>query len=143
MKVTRGNILNADGMTCIPVNMVGVAGAGLAKQWADKYPDHAKLYRSACQSRKIRAHTTLINQFWMLPTKDHWSDISVWSKIEPRLLVDIQNIIDDGVFKFVNIPKIGCGLGGLNWNTIYPILTDILIDFEKQTKGRVTFRVFV
>jgi hypothetical protein len=143
MKVTRGNILNADGLVCIPVNMVGVAGAGLAKQWAEQYPDHVPLYRQACAEYRIRHETTLVNNFWMFPTKVHWRDHSDWEVMEARLHADITNIINDGVFKFVNIPKIGCGLGGLSWKVIYPKLTDILLDFEQQTRGKTTFRVFV
>ena len=140
MKVTKGNILKADGVVCIPVNVVGVAGAGLAKQWADAYPEHAKLYRQSCQTRMIRAHTTLIDRFWMLPTKEHWKDDSNWLLMEPRLIRDIENIIKDG-WDFINIPKIGCGLGGLDWNWVYHILTEILLEFEKTYD--VKFRVFI
>lgn len=141
MEIVRGNILEADGLIAIPVNVVGVCGKGLAKQWKDENPEHYHLYTQACATNEIRHHTTLINWFWMLPTKVHWRDKSDWESIEDRLRLDLHNIGVDETFEHINLPKIGCGLGGLDWDAVLPKLVPILLDFEETTEISVSVYV--
>ena len=46
MQIVTGNIFDSICQTLtIPVNTVGVAGAGLAKQWKDRFPDQFEGYK--------------------------------------------------------------------------------------------------
>ena len=136
MKTTRGDILHATGLICIPVNMVGVAGAGLAKQWADLEPDRAFLYRKLCETNRIREHTILIDFYWMLPTKDHWKESSDADAILTRVKQDLD-VIGKAGWKTINLPKIGCGLGGLDWETFFPQLKPLLTSYEEEHQAEV------
>lgn len=136
MQIVRGDVLKGDGIVFIPVNMVGVMGAGLAKQFKDLYPEAFRLYRITCETKMIQDETVIIEDhfrdFCMFPTKNHWRDKSDWSQIESRLKQDLQFIgeMEDYPFKVVSLPKIGCGLGGLDWNVVLLKLIPILLDFE-------------
>jgi len=69
------NLKEEDLAIVIPVNCVGVMGAGLAKQFADKYPELEKSYRQCCLDRSISiGHCVLEDsshgKFIYFPTKD-------------------------------------------------------------------------
>jgi O-acetyl-ADP-ribose deacetylase (regulator of RNase III) len=120
-----GNIF-ASKAECLvnPVNCVGVAGAGLAKAFMEKFPNNYKAYRARCADGRLRigagyvfrsslASTKVAN----FPTKSHWRDRSELRDIDSGLdwLLDE---IDDGSLadvKSLAIPALGCGLGGLDW----------------------------
>lgn len=124
-----GNILDAAGepyhSIVIPVNLQGVLGAGLARQFRDRFPDAARDYIHACRNTRIprvmgRYWYSRGNDFIFFPTKDHWIDKS-----------NLQNIIDcidDMItenavceeYSKISFPKIGCGLGGLRWEDVRP-----------------------
>ena len=60
-----------------PVNMVGVSGAGLAKQFAIRFPIPTAEYARYCHLKEIRngrwvrdSVTTKVIYFF--PTKEHW-----------------------------------------------------------------------
>jgi hypothetical protein len=136
MKIRRGDILkDGNGVKFIPVNVVGVMGAGLAKQFKDQNPDHYKLYVDACKSYRIRTETTVINSWCMFPTKQHYKDHTNLNAMLARLIADLDNIGKDGQFS-ITIPKIGCGLGGLNWNDVLPLVVPILLDWEEKFDAR-------
>lgn len=132
MKTTTGNILEAEGLKCIPVNMVGAAGKGLAKQWADTAGTPAVImYRKACWSDYIRTNTLVLGEWWLFPTKDHWRDDSNLPQMAMRLITDLTHIATLRPER-INVPKIGCGLGGLDWNNeVWPAIEPILTNFEQ------------
>ena len=105
---------------CNPVNCVGTMGAGLAKQFRDKYGD--TIYRTYCKHGLLKPGKTMVvatdddeKSILLFPTKDHWKDPSKIEYIESGLqdvAINIQRGVIDGSIAF---PKIGCGLGGLDW----------------------------
>jgi O-acetyl-ADP-ribose deacetylase (regulator of RNase III) len=104
----------------IPVNTVGVPGAGLAKSWAKKDPIARGIYESLCDKGLIKVgEVTTIrsgDQRWiMFPTKIHWEQPSVLEWIE-RGLIDLERNISN--FQSIAIPALGCGLGGLQWREV-------------------------
>lgn len=49
-----GNLLESDAEALVnPVNCVGIMGAGLAKQFKDKYPDMFDRYKELCRQGKF------------------------------------------------------------------------------------------
>ena len=156
IEYVTGNIFNSGCFAAInPVNCVGVMGAGLAKQFKEKYPEMFKQYKEDCMSKKI---TLGQNYIWInpnsfrsdirctdygefaeiicMPTKNHWKDSSELSWII-LALQDLRNYItiNYGSGCSIAIPKIGCGLGGLNWEfQVKPEIEKYLGDLEINIK---------
>jgi O-acetyl-ADP-ribose deacetylase (regulator of RNase III) len=115
-----------------PVNCVGVMGAGLAKQFKEKFPDMFEEYWRLCSTDSIH-----LGEVWftwarkneaslkvcLFPTKNHWQDKSCVQWIEAGL-DDFKKlpgfIPEDTICSF---PKLGCGLGGLDWKSqVQPLM---------------------
>jgi O-acetyl-ADP-ribose deacetylase (regulator of RNase III) len=134
--VTNQNFLSdtSDGIV-IPVNTVGVAGAGLAVAWAKKHPEAARLYKTACRNYSFGignifvVTTTPINKplqhFLCFPTKEHWRNPSRMEYIEAGLPV-LAKTCERLQLTSIAVPALGCGLGGLRWQDIKPVLIQYL-----------------
>jgi O-acetyl-ADP-ribose deacetylase (regulator of RNase III) len=130
----HGNIFDSMCSTIvIPVNRIGVMGKGLALEAKKKYPKTFKEYRALCLQQEFDCLS--LHQEWddrrllCLATKDHWredSDIELIRKSLLRLI----NHRQISIIKSIAFPKIGCGLGNLDWNKIvYPLMKEILEDY--------------
>jgi O-acetyl-ADP-ribose deacetylase (regulator of RNase III) len=132
----KGDILQStDDAVVNPVNCVGVMGAGLAKQFRDKYPDMFADYKLACAKKEIK-----IGVMWIyysgpdsqiiinFPTKKHWNDPSKLSYIHDGL-ISLKRTISYYHLKSISIPKIGAGLGGLDWVEVKAEIEKILGDY--------------
>ncbi len=120
-----------------PVNCQGVMGAGLAKALKDVYKNF-KAYDAACGSKQLKPGEFVIDQFLFSPTvihlatKDHWKDPSEILWIE-KGIDNLKAFLDTNYDTFfgeltVALPKIGCGLGGLKWIDVSPIIEDAFHD---------------
>lgn len=125
IQIVSGNILNSlQECIVIPVNCVGVMGAGLAKQARLKWPDMYKAYVNACAYKQV-----CIGHIWTykddngivicFPTKDHWRDPSQMSFIVSGL-VSLNTFITVYRPNSIALPKLGCGHGGLLWKDVLP-----------------------
>lgn len=141
IRFKKGNILEgSDSITdatfiVIPVNTMGVMGKGLAKQFGDKHPNIRKTYRNMCHYNQISrgGDIFIIRDFIMFATKEHWKRPSKYSYIATGL----ENIIShfsnvpnerlNGTLT-IKIPKLGCGLGGLDYNVIKPMYEEFAKD---------------
>lgn len=121
-----------------PVNCVGVSGKGLALQFKESYPLNYRHYREACESGKLkigRVHvfsTGMENPKYIInfPTKNHWREKSKLEYIELGL-EDLKKQILNRKIKSIALPKLGCGLGGLSWKDVKPL---IISTFGQSTK---------
>ncbi len=96
--VKYGDLLKAKADILVnPVNTVGVMGAGVAKQFKQRFPEMYEDYRRACREGKVyikiengkiryRPHVYLFKKSFIilnLPTKTHWrlpsSDIYIYT----------------------------------------------------------------
>jgi O-acetyl-ADP-ribose deacetylase (regulator of RNase III) len=68
-----------------------------------------------------------VKWFLLLATKQKWRDDSRIEDIEARLDWFRHHFTTEGVLSLA-IPALGCGLGGLNWATIGPIMCRYLHD---------------
>lgn len=132
----KGDILQSkDEAVVNPVNCIGVMGAGLAKQFREKYPHMFLAYKSVCDKGHLQigdlfvyntdlaAPKLIIN----MPTKIHWKYPSKMLYIEEGLWALRCYIANHNVLS-VSIPKIGTGLGGLDWVEVKQILELTLYD---------------
>lgn len=128
-----GDILESDAdVIVIPVNVVGVMSAGLAKQFKEKYPNAFLRYKEMCNDAHLRlgkvGFTFLEGtdqQVAFLPTKSHWAECSILIDVEHglRALNWTLNLMRN--IRSIAMPKVGCGLGRLDWKDVHQLLVDI------------------
>lgn len=126
----------------VPVNTQGVAGAGLAKEVAKRYPEWEQRYQRAFHGepagQKVCLHyiAECERNFWVsFPTKTHWRDTTSVSAIEAglELLTDLLAHAHPrwrGVP--LAVPALGCGLGGAMWEDIFPLLVKHLEALDRE-----------
>ena len=140
---TNENILESNTQVLVnPVNCVGVMGKGLALQFKGKFPDYFKDYKYRCTKDRVklgRVNPYCLdkdNNKWLVsfPTKYHWRDKSEISSIKSGLS-GLRNFCVNFRVISVAIPKLGCGLGGLDWNDVKPLVEEVF--------GDVTFDVYI
>ena len=128
--VSNGNIFNTECEALVnPVNIKGVMGKGLALAFKNKYPAHFANYQRACQSGEMTTEKVLAYQeingpmIICLATKDDWKNSSKIEYVSAGL-DDLVNQIKALDIRSVAIPKLGCGLGGLDWGKVRPLIVD-------------------
>ena len=130
--VSNGDIFNTECEALVnPVNIKGIMGKGLALAFKTKYPAHFENYKRACQSGEMTTKKVLAYQeingpmIICLATKADWRDSSKLEYVSAGL-DDLANQIKALGIRSVAIPKLGCGLGGLDWNKVRPLIVEKL-----------------
>lgn len=106
------------------VNIFGVMGKGLAKEFKRIYPDMFKAYQELCESGELQIGKLQLyksSNKWVLnfPTKKHWRNPSKPEYIEAGLKTFRKTYSNMGI-NSITFPALGCGNGEL--------------DFEQQVK---------
>lgn len=115
------------------VNTQGVMGKGLALEFKQRYPENFEHYQEACESGQLQIGKLLVFKTGKLmpqyiinfPTKKHWRSKSKLEYIEQGL-EDLVEIIRTEQIKSIAIPPLGCGLGGLKWRDVKPLIQKYL-----------------
>jgi len=131
IELRQDNILQIDAEAVVnTVNSVGVMGRGLALQFKKAYPDNFKAYQLACKNNEIYPGKMFVfkrpafyNPKFIInfPTKRHWKEKSRIEYIEKGLDSLVQEIKNLNI-KSIAVPPLGCGLGGLDWNDVRPLI---------------------
>ena len=125
----------ADVLVC-PVNTVGVMGKGLALEFKRRFPLTSRHYVAWCKDPPpgsvILLARTLTEKrcIVFLPTKNDWRHPSDLGLIESGLTSFANAICVGtpqknglGVIQSVAFPKLGCGLGQLDWKSkVQPLM---------------------
>ena len=128
---TKANIFDLDVEVLVnPVNCVGVMGAGLAKEFKNRFPDHYKFYKEMCEEGNVEigglGGSHIDGQVIIfLVTKLHWKDPSKLEYIE-EALESLKNYIITHKRRSVALPALGCGLGGLAWKDVKELIKEHL-----------------
>ncbi len=133
----KGNIFDSPCavLTC-PVNTVGVMGAGLAMQFRDRYHSLLSRYKLFCNTNLIVVGKPMLyrhdieNYILLFPTKKDWRDPSNIEYVKNGLDYLIKNdgfkdLVKNREFS-IAFPKLGCGLGGLEWQDVRPLMQESL-----------------
>ncbi|MCD6512809.1 MAG: macro domain-containing protein [Thermoplasmata archaeon] len=127
------------------VNCKGVMGKGLALQFKKKYPKMFKEYKKKCDKDEIKIGILdtykaedgrLIINF---PTKYDWRNKSRIEYIEAGLRYFVEHYKEWGI-KSVAFPQLGCGEGGLEWNTVKKIMEKYLSNLDIEIEIYVNQR---
>jgi O-acetyl-ADP-ribose deacetylase (regulator of RNase III) len=130
-----GDLFDADVEAIVnPVNTAGVMGKGLALRFKQRFPENYAVYRQACEAGEVVLGRVLpvstgqlTNPRWVLnfPTKGHWRSKSRLVDIDHGL-VHLRQLIDELAIASIAIPPLGCGLGGLDWSDVAPLIDEHL-----------------
>jgi len=147
INIINGDILTAQNtIICQQVNHQGVMGSGLAKQIREKYPDIFNGYQAYCLDttfeyirdfgvilcyepnpniQRVIIANICSQEFYGRDGKCYTDYKALESGFR-----SIDQLIDEhkyGTTKYsVSIPyKIGCGLGGGDWDIVYAMIQDI------------------
>lgn len=134
IREVSGDILESKApIIVVPVNCKGVMGKGLALQAKQKWPKMFESYKSFCEGACPSYPDGLEpggvvciqqepNRYIVcLATKDDWRNPSKLEWVETGLkqLVVLSMQIN---LCHIAIPRLGCGLGGLDWCDVKPIV---------------------
>ena len=134
---TSGNLLNFDVQAFI--NCVGIMGMDLALQFKQANPASFADYRVACRRGEIQPGRLFGTKMgatarpsWLIqfPTKWHFRDSSLQEDVESGLMA-LSAEVQTGEIRLL---ALGCGLGGLDWRVVRPLIADA---FATLTKVRV------
>ncbi len=135
----------------VSVNCVGVMGKGLASRAKYQFPDVYVVYQDLCRQKKLKLGSPYIYKreasldsqllddpseasdtstwFLLFPTKHHWRERSELPPIEQGLQWLQEHYVQEGI-QSLAIPALGCGLGGLAWKEVGPVLCRYLQTFH-------------
>jgi O-acetyl-ADP-ribose deacetylase (regulator of RNase III) len=131
--LVKGDILKADAEALVnTVNCVGVIGRGIALQFKKAFPENYKAYKAACDKKEVnlgKVFTYDLNRLYGLnprfiinfPTKGHWKSKSRIQDIESGL-TSLVEFLQKEKIRSIAIPPLGCGLGGLHWKEVKPLI---------------------
>lgn len=133
----------------IPVNLSGVMGKGLALHAKRKFLDVYVAYQDACRSKRITATKpylykregsldeeladfgadlatpNAVKWFLLFATKRKWRENSRLEDLEGGLDW-VQRNFQTQHIKSLAMPALGCGLGGLDWKDVGPLMCKYL-----------------
>ena len=133
----------------ISVNTRRVMGKGLASRTKHQFPDVYVKYQDACDNKqlaigkpflyrrersfdhdladmpKAMPHPNAIRWFLLFATKDDWKYPSRMEYIEKGMLWLEKNYKKEKITS-IALPALGCGLGGLEWGAVGPLMCGVL-----------------
>jgi len=114
------------------VNTVGVMGKGIAKTFKEVYPEMYRKYQTLCEEGKLTVGALWLYKTphkWILnfPTKKHWRQPSRPEYVEAGLQKFGATYADQGITS-VAFPRLGCGNGELDWDSVVRPLVKKYLD---------------
>lgn len=137
----------------VSVNVRGVMGKGLASRAKYQFPDVYVVYQDACRSRRLTPTKPFLYKremsleeeladlttplptpnaakwFLLFATKRHWRDKSRMDDIEAGLEWLRKKHKTEGI-QSLALPALGCGLGGLDWRQVGPLMCRYLSELD-------------
>lgn len=131
LELTYGNLLKADVEALVnTVNCAGYMGKGIALQFKKAFPSNFTAYHKACNVGEIKPGRmfifdleSILNPRFIInfPTKRDWRAHSRYEDIDSGLKALIEEVRMRGI-KSIAVPPLGCGLGGLDWRKVRPMI---------------------
>lgn len=144
MRVIEGDLFSVtQGAIGHGVNCRGVMGAGIAKPIKNKYPEMYAEYRELCRTGKLKPGGFFPwfdeeSGLWVynLASQDKPGADARLEWLSEAAGAALDHAASQG-FSTVNIPRIGCGIGGLEWEDVACSLTQL----ERNRNGYFTVYV--
>ena len=116
------------------VNCVGVMGAGIAVEFKKRYPEMYKNYTRMCNNNYLKLgdiyvyipeEGPIVYNLMTQGVNDVRGYKSIALATYEAIYLSLKNMIDhakDNHINTIGIPKIGAGLGGLEWEKVAEIV---------------------
>ena len=134
--VNEGNIFTIDGIKCYAhgCNCAGAMGKGIALQFKLKYPQMYRLYKKKCIAGTFTVgdvfeYVTEDEHIYNLGTQKDWKTKADLDGIRKSVSTMLELASQDNI-KAIAMPKIGAGLGGLNWSDVKAIIEDAALKYS-------------
>lgn len=127
-----------------PVDCTGAQGKGLALEFRRRWPHAASVYKTECARGEVSVGRVLMfplnngKTVVFFPTKRHWREKSGMSIVAGGLM-DLDHRLSQSRIHSVAIPALGCGLGGLDWLDVLPLLNTFA---ERPSMRNVSVEVY-
>ena len=133
LEFVRGDIFRSQVQTLAnPVNCVGIMGAGLAREFRERFPLMYVDYQVRCEREEVRlgrpyVWRSLADGPWVLnfPTMGDPGEASRLGPIREGLEFVAAHAADWGLTSLA-VPALGCGLGRLAWSDVRPLIVRAL-----------------
>jgi O-acetyl-ADP-ribose deacetylase (regulator of RNase III) len=127
--LTSGDLFESEMQTLVnATNTEGVMGGGIALAFRERFPDMYRNYRRTCLEG---LHTVDEPHLWNLDqdgpwilnlaTKDLVRNDSTIPNIQAGLRWVVRHYEEEGITS-IAFPALGCGLGGLSWKEVKPVM---------------------
>ncbi len=154
IRYVQGDLLKAPAEALVnTVNTVGVMGKGVALQFKRAFPENYRAYKAACERGEVRIGRIFVfdrgpftqpRYILNFPTKKHWHHPSRLEYIQ-KGLEDLVRVVREYGIRFLALPPLGTGNGGLDWQRVKPLVEEALRPleglevwvYEPQAKPRV------
>lgn len=135
--LTKGNLIEVDAEALVnSVNCDGYMGKGIALQFKKAFPENFKAYERACRAGEVQpgrmfvfATGSMMNPHYIInfPTKRAWRANSRIEDIVAGLKALVEEVRRRSITS-IAIPPLGCGLGGLDWSDVRPLIERALTE---------------
>ncbi len=133
--IELGNIFNIDGVVNYAhgCNCAGAMGKGIALQFKEMFPDMYKRYKSMCETGAFKLGEVFEYNYgkgyvFNLGTQATWRTKADLKAIEKCINKMLQLSSKIGVSS-IAIPKIGAGLGGLQWSNVKKVIEEVASEY--------------
>ena len=133
---TKGDIFAAEGLTSYAhgCNCAGAMGAGIAIEFKRRWPRMYEEYVVRCADRRFGLGDVFVwseggATIYNLGMQEHWRKKSQLPALAKSMRTMVELASNAGI-KRVGLPRIGAGLGGLDWTRVKRVLTEVGAETE-------------
>jgi len=114
-------------------NCAGAMGRGIALQFKEKFPKMYIEYKKMCKEGLFSLGEVYIYKYakgtvFNLGTQATWKTKANIKAVESSLSKMLFYAHNNNIIK-IALPKIGAGLGGLNWNDVKSVINKVAEDY--------------
>ena len=127
----KGDIFETEGLRAYAhgCNAAGSMDAGIAVAFKKRWPAMFEEYAAHCRDRRFALGDVLVWSddtvtVYCLAIQEHWKAKAKLAALAKALRKMVQLAAAAGIDR-VGLPRIGAGLGGLDWNRAKSILTEV------------------
>ncbi len=138
--VTGDLLANAHGAEALAhgVNCLGLMGAGVAKELRARYPAMFRAYRAKCLGGMALGQVFVWGSkpdpiIFNLATQERVGrGVQASALAIGAALASTRRILNASGIASLAMPRIGCGLGGLSWLVVEPLVVEAFGDWPGQ-----------
>lgn len=142
--LTHGDLFDSGCQTLVnATNTEGIMGGGIALVFKQQFPAMFRAYQAECKDGMHTIDVPMLYKYpdpgpWILnlATKDLVRNDSSIEAIKAGLRWVVRNYKAEGITSMA-FPALGCGLGGLEWKDVQPVMMYFLGKIDKNVEIKI------